>query len=125
MLEQDAVMWDLMANGDGVASAAVCATPSPVMFRPGHHTPSPPYLRLSTALHEGSPAVDGVEAWTPTADLDVFFTQLYTLYFERGFPVFATRRITSLVYVAFWVGWCVGALVLLGDPLCFAVPRAG
>jgi hypothetical protein len=68
------------------------------MYRFGH-TPSPPYLRLSTALDDGAPAVEGAEAWTPTADLDVFFTQLYTLYFERGFPVFATRRVTSLLYV--------------------------
>jgi hypothetical protein len=68
------------------------------MYRLGH-TPSPPYLRLSTTLDDGSPALEGVEAWTPTADLDVFFTQLYTLYFERGFPVFATRRVTSLLYV--------------------------
>lgn len=104
----ESVLWDLMAAGDGAGSmvmggpvAGACATPSPVLARVGAFTPSPPYLRLSTTADDAAAlsTPDVFESWAPSADLDVFFTRLYALYYERGFPVFATRRITSLLYV--------------------------
>ena len=39
------------------------------------------------------------EGWAPVSNLDIFFSRMYSFYYERGFSVIAAKRITNLVYV--------------------------
>jgi hypothetical protein len=40
------------------------------------------------------------KSWLPDGNLDVFFTNMYNFYFQRGFAVIVAKHVTSLMYVS-------------------------
>lgn len=38
--------------------------------------------------------------WHPGTNLDVFFTNMYSYFYDRGFAVILAKHVTNLMYVA-------------------------